>query len=165
MIEFREATHEDIENITGIYNSNRDFLLHHLGRDCIDENFVREELNQMKAIGFLSEVLLLNHEMVGFIDYRAGEETYLSLLMISGDYQRKGIGRKMYRLFEHKMIRLGSKSIRIDIVNDYETNPMLFWEKLGYREQEAVRLTWGDKTSSAVMMIKSIRMPLQHRKK
>ena len=48
----------------------------------------------------------------------------------------------------------GCKSIRIDVVKDYKENVMSFWRQLGFQACEEVKLTWGNKSSLAVVMRK-----------
>lgn len=39
-------------------------------------------------------------EIIGLIDFRIGEESYLSLLMIHNDYANRGFGKQIYKAFE-----------------------------------------------------------------
>lgn len=56
--EIRRALPQDVQRITEIYNSNTEFLLHHLGRERVDRNFIAREMEEMRRVGFLSCVLV-----------------------------------------------------------------------------------------------------------
>lgn len=46
-----ELTHtEDVYEIAQVYNSNKKFLINHIGKDKIDSNWVIKELEDMKKI-------------------------------------------------------------------------------------------------------------------
>ena len=56
--EIRRALPQDVQRITEIYNSNTEFLLHHLGRERVDRHFIAREMEEMRRVGFLSCVLV-----------------------------------------------------------------------------------------------------------
>lgn len=68
----------------------------------------------------------------------------------------KGIGEEIYRLFEEKAKQNDCRKIRIDVVNDYSPNVVGFWKKQGFIAVEKILLTWGKKTSSALVMMKNL---------
>lgn len=154
----RDINEADYEHVTNIYNSNRTFLLNHLGQEAIDEEFIHKEVSAMQNINFRTGVIINveKQEIQGVLDYKKGEEVYLSLLMIATNLQGKGIGSEIYFHFEEQMKQLGSRTIRIDVVNDYSENVITFWKKMGFLEFENVILEWGSKKSQAVVMRKSI---------
>ena len=78
----------------------------------------------------------------GYID-----ECYLSLM---------GLGNEIYKSFEYALREKGCKFIRIDVVNDFKENVVTFWEQLGFQACEEIKLTWGNKTSLAVVMRKNL---------
>jgi len=154
----RNIDTNDYNQVVEIYNSNRQFLVNHLGVECIDEAFVLEEVKTMREVGFSSCVIVdrETQEAQGVLDYKYGKEVYLSLLMLKSELQGKGIGRDIYSYFETKMRQRESDSIRIDVVNDYHNNVVPFWKRLGFLECENVTLDWGNKRSKAVVMRKNI---------
>ncbi|MBO4725743.1 MAG: GNAT family N-acetyltransferase, partial [Firmicutes bacterium] len=81
---------------------------------------------------------------------------YLSLLIISKDYRNKGLGKEIYQCFESKVCGAGASKIRIDVVDDYESNVIPFWEKMGFNKARKDELTWGEKTSSVAVMEKNL---------
>lgn len=154
----RGVQENDYCKIVAIYNSNRTFLLHHLGMEAVTENFVTQEVLTMHKEGFHSCVIVNQETLVveGVLDYKPNPEVYLSLLMLSADMQGKGEGSNIYLQFEREMIQDGKNSIRIDVVNDYQGNAMPFWKRQGFSEKENIMLEWGKKKSNAVVMKKNL---------
>ena len=154
----RPASAEDFRGIAEVYNSNRSFLLNHLGMEQVDEAFAAEDAEAMRAAGFCSCVIQEKNgsKAEGVLDYRPGKEVYLSLLMLTANLQGRGTGRMVYTRFEQEMRLAGSITIRIDVVNDYPGHAVSFWEKLGFTKGECILLNWGKKTSQAVVMRKNI---------
>lgn len=112
----------------------------------------------MKEIGFCPNLVIDNGRPIGVIDYKIQPSgyVYLSLLMLDYSLLNKGLGTRLYRLFEKKMIKLGASVIRIDVVNDYRSNAIPFWESLGFVGFKESTLTWGYKTSSVLIMKKHL---------
>ncbi len=154
----RAVQQNDYCKIAGIYNSNRSFLLHHLGMAAVTEDFVAQEVSAMHNEGFRSCVIINQENLVveGVLDYRPDPEVYLSLLMLSNNLQGKGVGSNIYLQFEREMIQDGKNSIRIDVVNDYQGNVVPFWKRQGFLEKENIMLEWGKKKSNAVVMKKNL---------
>ena len=154
----RELNPSDYKRVAEIYNSNRQFLLNHLGVEVVEEAFISDEALTMERVGFRSCVIV-NEEMQrvqGVLDYKPDEEVYLSLLMLEAELQGKGIGKTVYSLFESQMMQEKRDSIRIDVINDYEGNVVPFWERLGFVGNESITLEWGNKRSNAIVMRKKI---------
>ena len=151
-----EDNDADLQVITDIYNSNKKFLIHHLGHDRVDRAFVIHEIKEIKEHGFRATMIESDGKVIGVIDYmiQADRTVYLSLMMLDKAMQSKGLGARVYRLFEKKMVSEGAKIIRIDVVNDYTPNVIPFWEKMGFVGQYEDSLTWGDKTSNVLVMKK-----------
>lgn len=154
----RELNRNDYKRVTEIYNSNRGFLRNHLGTEAVDEVFISTEAVTMEKVGFCSCVIV-NEEtqtVQGVLEYKSGEEVYLSLLMLVAELQGKGIGKEVYSLFESMMREEKRASIRIDVVNDYPGNVVPYWEKLGFVANETITLEWGNKKSKALVMRKCL---------
>lgn len=154
----REATEYDIDAIVGVYNSNYKFLMNHLGMELVDHSFIANEMQEMLAAKFLSCVIMdvSTNTVVGVLDYKPDNTVYLSLMMIDSNHQQSGVGRLVYNQFEESMRQFGKNSIRIDVVNDYVGNVVAFWEKQGFIAKDEVKLSWGQKQSTAVVMVKSL---------
>ncbi|MGL6015517.1 MAG: hypothetical protein ACRCZU_05395 [Selenomonadaceae bacterium] len=69
---FRKVTKNDIARIVEVYNSNKKFLVNHLGDESIDASFINNELAEMERINFLSYVIIDAQKeiIVGVIDYK-----------------------------------------------------------------------------------------------
>ena len=119
--EIRRALPQDVQRITEIYNSNTEFLLHHLGRERVDRHFIAREMEEMRRVGFLSCVLVERESgrCVGVLDYRPGACVYLSLLMLDAALRGKGFGTACYGCLEETVRRQGASSVRIDVVEGY----------------------------------------------
>jgi GNAT superfamily N-acetyltransferase len=156
MIETRTIELTNMADAIKIYNSNTDFLIHHLGEDHIDESFLKNELEEMLAHGFTSNYLFVDNEPIGILDYMINAEgyVYLSLMMITKEKQKKGLGTIVYKYFENWVRNEGANIIRIDVVDDYENNVLPFWEKMGFVTKKRDELTWGNKKSSVTVMEK-----------
>ena len=160
MISFRRLKTDaaDIEAAVSIYNSNREFLMHHLGIEQVSEKFIANEIREMEEHGFCSNLIVEAGSGIGVIDYMLQDDgyVYLSMLMLDLAVQSCGKGKAIYRFFEEKMLSEGALKIRIDVVDDYEPNVLPFWEKQGFEARRNDVLTWGDKTSSVVVMEKEL---------
>lgn len=155
-MEIRKIEENDIETAIKIYNSNGDFLTHHLGCNIIDEEFIVGEIKEMSEHGFLSNFVVMNGVPIAIIDYMQNDNgyVYLSLLMLSSELQNKGLGKNVYQHFEANVRCCGASKIRIDVVDDYDNNVVPFWEKMGFVKTRRDELTWGKKTSSVTVMEK-----------
>lgn len=156
MVEQRTIELTNIADAIKIYNSNTDFLMHHLGEDHIDESILKSELEEMLAHGFTSNYILVDNEPIGILDYMINGKgyVYLSLMMITKEKQKNGLGTAVYDFFENMVRNSGTQIIRIDVVDDYENNVLPFWEKMGFVIKKRDELTWGNKKSSVAVMEK-----------
>lgn len=157
-IVLRKAGVQDAARITEIYNSNPLFLQHHLGRCRVDESFVRNEMEEMERARFSSFLFvdLLEGDIVGLADVKAGACMYLSLMMLDARLQRTGKGALCYALLEQELRRDGTHRVRIDVVCEYPENAKGFWSKQGFSPAGTTRLLWGGKESEAVVMHKQL---------
>ena len=141
-----------------IYNSNPDFLLHHLGQEQISLDFIDEERREAAIHGFGLRLISAQDRPIGILDYmqRPDSYVYLSLLMLDSSMQKQGLGKRAYQAFEALVRRHGAQRIRIDVVNDYEPNLGPFWQKLGFRGTRSDSLSWGKKRSQILVMEKQL---------
>lgn len=93
-LSMRLAAEADTDAVLDIYNSNPDFLLHHLDLERVDAAFLRQEQKEMRKRAFLPVSSLGRRTglPVGVLDYRPGDCAYLSLLMLHRDYRGVGLG-------------------------------------------------------------------------
>lgn len=147
----------DIDKILEIYNSNMSFLISHLGTSNISREFILNEINEMKRGGFISSIIKNSKgEVIGVCDFKIQDEAYLSLLMIHSSLKGKGLGKDIYNNLERVFKSNNVKSIRIDVVYDYEENVLGFWKKQGFVSKDKVELDWNGHKSNAIKMYKNI---------
>lgn len=156
--EIRRALPQDVQRITEIYNSNTEFLLHHLGRERVDRHFIAREMEEMRRVGFLSCVLVERESgrCVGVLDYRSGACVYLSLLMLDAALRGKGFGTACYGCLEETVRRQGVSSVRIDVVEGYPGSAAPFWEKRGFVRTGSAKLAWDGCSAEAAVMVKQL---------
>lgn len=154
----RRISIEDFGAVAEIYNSNKDFLIHHLGISKVDQAFVEKEVQTMTDLGFLSCVIfdVRTFEICGLIDYKIGSEVYLSLLMLKKSFQKKGIGQEVFSFWESELTGEEISHIRIDVVHDHVDHSITFWEKMGFNKFEEIELAWGEKKNRAIVMKKYV---------
>ena len=147
----------DIDKILDIYNSNKSFLENHMGITTVSKDFIVDEIEKMKSIGFNSLVIKNNEgNIVGICDFKMEDEVYLSLLMIDAKLKGYGLGSMIYNQLEQIFKAKNANRIRIDVVYDYEENVLGFWEKQGFEPYEKIQLEWNGYKSKAVKMYKTI---------
>ncbi|KPU28348.1 acetyltransferase [Caloranaerobacter sp. TR13] len=146
----------DLNRILEIYNSNKGFLLSHMDKESVDTDWVRNELDNMRSIGFNSCKIIEKRfkRTIGFVEFAVKKESYLSLLMIHNNFKDNGYGKEVFYGLENYLKENFSDSIRIDIVTDYDSRVFKFWSELGFRVQENIILNWADKELSAIVMKK-----------
>ncbi len=149
---------KDIDKIIEVYNSNKKFLMSHMDKEKVTSKWVIEELKSMREVNFYccKIVEISSGEIVGLIDFKMEEETYLSLLMIHNAYRNKGVGKLVYYALEEYALSLKSKCIRIDVVNNYDSSVVDFWSKKGFVEFKQSKLNWAGKVLPAVTMKKNL---------
>ncbi|WP_432408489.1 GNAT family N-acetyltransferase [Wukongibacter sp. M2B1] len=148
----------DFQKIADIYNSNRKFLEVHMGKDSVEVQWVKSEIEEMKGMGFKSCKIVSKdkNEIIGFLDFKVKETGYLSLLMIHSDFRCRGLGYEVYNGLEVYMKEKASESIRIDVVIGYSENVTKFWSNQGFKIVDEINLNWGEKELPAVVMKKAI---------
>lgn len=147
---------KDLNDIVEVYNSNKYFLVNHMDTDKVTYEWVLEELETMTKIEFCSCKIVdkISGKIIGIIDFKIGEETYLSLLMLHNDYKNKGFGKLIYQAFEEYIKSLKSKNVRIDVVSNYSDSVLEFWIKNGFKKFKDIELNWTGKLLPAVIMKK-----------
>ncbi len=153
-IDVVEAT--DLNAVLEVYHSNKDFLLHHMGRDTVTYEWLQNEYNAMKTSDFCpcKVVEKGSGSIIGIADFRIGCETYLSLLMLHSDYQHRGLGKHFYQAIEEYARSHSGACIRIDVATDYDNSVFQFWSSRGFSKVQYVTLNWTGKRFPAVMMKK-----------
>lgn len=143
-----------LDEAAAIYNSNPDFLDHHLGMDQITPAFIREEWEEMKKARFHSCLLFSEEESepIGLCDFSVdGKEAYLSLLMIRGPLRDQGLGSQAFSFLKTEFQKNAS-CVRIDVVFGFPGSPFGFWEKQGFQKVRPITLTWHGMSLQAYQM-------------
>lgn len=150
--------HEDLNDVIEVYNSNSNFLLNHMDTDKVTYEWILKELEVMKKANFYSYKVVekSSDRLIGIIDFKTGEETYLSLLMLHNDYKNRGLGKLIIQAFENYVKSVGSKYMRIDVVTNYDDTVLDFWIRNGFDKFKDVELNWTGKILPAVIMKKSL---------
>ena len=153
-----EISEEDSSEILEIYNSNKHFLVTHLDKKKVDLDWVIEELDKMRKMNYLTFKIieLSSGKVIGFIDFKLHEESYLSLLMIHNSYKSKGYGKEAYALLEEHFRNEKVRNVRIDVVYDYDNSVMQFWVDRGFNKVKNIQLQWDDQYLGAAMMKKAL---------
>lgn len=148
--------YKDLDEIINVYNSNKQFLINHIGRETVTNEWIAHELDAMKRVGFYSckIVEIKSGKVIGIIDFKTGEEAYLSLLMLRDNFKGKGYGKSIFHAFEKYAKLQKSKYIRIDVVADYDNSVLDFWINNGFVKTEDIKLNWAEKVLPAVVMKK-----------
>lgn len=147
----------DIDDIVKIYNSNKKFLYAHMGVSSIYPEFIFNEIDKMKQLGFKSQVIKDGKNYtLGICEYKIDYIVYLSLLMLDSRVKGIGLGKLIYNQLEIMFKSKNVNSVRIDVVYDYKGNALKFWEKQGFTPCGKINLEWNGHKSAAVKMYKTI---------
>ena len=148
----------DLDDVLKVYRSNKDFLLHHIGSDSVTFAWLQSEIEAMKASNFYSYKVCDKNtgNIIGIVDFKIGDETYLSLLMVHSNYRSMGMGTRIYQTIEKYVKSHNCTSIKIDVAIDYDNSVLDFWVKRGFTKIQEVTLHWTGKSFPAVMMKKTL---------
>ena len=152
----RAITEKDIKGVIEVYNSNQDFLIHHIGKREVSPEWLLQEQKEMNATNFRTLVVAENksNTIIGFIDIDFTEECYLSLLMVHEAFRCRGYGKEIYDEIENYSRKHNLKGIRIDVACEYNEIVLQFWRNRGFKEIKGIKLQWADKSFDAIVMKK-----------
>ncbi|MFQ9310508.1 MAG: GNAT family N-acetyltransferase [Paraclostridium sordellii] len=153
-----KITIKDYEEIIKIYNSNEQFLNIHQDTKSITTDWLDKEMKTMKKEGFLSYKIVekTSNQIIGIIDFKISNQSYISLIIIHRNHQNKGLGKEVYNLIENYLKQRNSLSIKIDVVKNYNKNVINFWLENGFEIIEEISLNWNGKVLNALTMEKII---------
>ena len=153
-----KITIKDYEEIINIYNSNKQFLNIHQDTKSITTDWLDKEMKTMKKEGFLSYKIVekTSNQIIGIIDFKISNQSYISLIIIHKKYQNKSLGKEVYNLIESYLKQRNSISIKIDVVKNYNKNVINFWLENGFEIIEEINLNWNGKVLNALTMEKII---------
>ncbi|TLS37559.1 GNAT family N-acetyltransferase [Pseudalkalibacillus caeni] len=88
-------------------------------------------------------LIKVNENYIGVIDYMIhnpkDKTPWLGLLLLHGDYQGYGFGKRAFKHYELKMKALGLEKVRLGILTE-NLNARSMWEKLGFRYLKTVNV-------------------------
>lgn len=149
---------DNLVGILDVYNSNINFLQAHMSKKSVDADWIKEEIKNTKESGFYTCKIVLKEteKIIGLIDFSLKKECYLSLIMIHNDYKKMGYGKEIYLGFENLLKSKKCKSIRIDVVTNYDNKVLEFWKSNGFHVIDNIELNWTGKVLPAAVMKKEI---------
>ena len=135
---------KDIKEVLEVYNSNNHFLINHVGTNKVTSEWLHKELKEMKDVGFSSYKIVETRtdKIIGIIDFKLDDETYLSLLMIDSDFHGNGFGKLIFQKFEEYVKSFKSNCIRIDVGINYDKSVLDFWVNKGFVKYKDVELNY-----------------------
>jgi Acetyltransferases len=127
-----------IESIYDVYKNCEDFLL--LGPvHTASMQMILDDFRISEDEGGIYCGIFIKEKMIGVIDFiMSGFEgntchAYLSLLMISANYRRQGIGKDVVKAVELEILKNHTiKSIFVSVQTNNK-HAINFWEKIGYK--------------------------------
>ncbi len=137
-ITIQKVDRKDIDSIYNIYKNCEDFLS--LGPVPIaSKQMILDDFKISEDEGGIYCGIFFQGKMIGIIDFvLSGFEgnpcnSYLSLLIISANYRKQGIGKEAVKLVEAEILK---NNIIKSILAGVQTNnkhAITFWENMGYK--------------------------------
>lgn len=128
----------DIDNIYQVYKNCEDFLslgpVAKASKQMIIEDFKLSEDEGGTYCG-----IFIQDKMIGVIDFVLANykgipyHAYISLLMISADNRRKGLGTEVVTAVEREILKNNSIKSILANVQTNNKNAISFWRKAGYK--------------------------------
>jgi ribosomal protein S18 acetylase RimI-like enzyme len=134
-----------VDEVFEVYRLCEDFLS--LGPvPYASRQMVLDDFELSKDMGGIFCGIFVEGDMVGIVDFVLKnyddnpENAYLSLLMISKPYRRRGIGREIVRTIEEEILK--NKSIKAILAGVQTNNApgIAFWTSMGYKIASSARL-------------------------
>ncbi|MDM5291764.1 GNAT family N-acetyltransferase [Peribacillus simplex] len=135
MIEFQPITHEQIELLKEIVNSNHQFNTLSEGHPELTDKEILKMYESSENQGTVMNLIMDGDRPVGVIDYLmenpSDKMPWLGLLMIHRDFQGQGYAVKALKEYEYLMQDQGKKRVRLGVIkgNDRALN---FWTNRGF---------------------------------
>lgn len=135
---------EDLENVLNVYQANLNYFklcgTEDVAIDTVLEDFnaipegVNENQNNFLLFFENNKPIAIMNYLVNFPNENA---FYIGLLMIDGNEQGKGIGRKIYKYIESQMINEGMGRGQLGVLSNNDS-ALKFWEEMGYSKIKTV---------------------------
>ena len=130
MIEFQLVTHDQIELLKEIVNSNHEFNALSEGHSELNDKEILDMYESSKNQGTVMNFVVDGGRLVGVIDYLVENPSdnmpWLGLLMIHSNHQGQGYAVEALKEYERLMQNQGKKRVRLGVIkgNDHALN---FW--------------------------------------
>lgn len=135
MFQLVKSSLELIDIEEEIINSVPSFNLLSKGKEIITKKEIEDEIKEAIRIGAERFILQENHKNIGIIEYLlhnpGDQSTWLGLLLIKGELQSQGYGKKAVKQYEALMNSKGIKKYRIGVIHNNEPAHQ-FWKKHGF---------------------------------
>lgn len=146
-IVLRETVRDELPALLAIYNSNPGYNLLRNGAEEITLADVQAEYDTTLSIPTGHWLTLTSGgQIIGVmhlvVKSPADEKSWISLLLLHADYQRKGYGREAVQLAEQHFASAGSLHVHHGVIT-HDEPALLFWGKLGYEQYRQVHAPVG----------------------
>lgn len=119
-----------------ILNSDPCFNRVTKGQDSFSLEEALAEIHDSEVLGTERYFIVKNEEQIGILEFLmenpADDSTWLGLLLIAKEHQRKGYGTAVFRLFCTMMVDRGVYKFRIGVSRNNEPAHK-FWRKMGFK--------------------------------
>ena len=157
-LSLREMTREELPSLLDVYNSNHGYNLLKNGESAMT---LAELIAEYDATASIPSghwlVLLIEDRPIGvmhlIVSNSSDQKSWISMLLLHADYQRKGYGREAVQLAEQHCLEAGSRHIHHGVVATNEL-ALRFWGKLGYEQYRQVQAPIGRLTQPVLLIAK-----------
>lgn len=146
-IELRETQRSELSALLDVYNSNPGYNRLRNGSDAVTLTEVAAEYESTLDIptGHWLTVAA-GDRIIGvmhiIVSNPSDRKSWISLLLLHADFQRKGYGREAVRLAEAYFAQAGGQHVHHGVMALNEP-ALLFWGKLGYEQYRQVHAPVG----------------------
>ena len=153
-IDFREATQDDLPEITSIYRDTiravncKDYTEEQIEAWSSGADDLKKWQDRIKKFYFL--VAEVNHQIVGFSYLRNGY--YLENMFVHKDFQRKTIASKLLRIMESQVSINGHDTIKSDI----STTALDFFDSHFYDVEKKQKKSFKGKVFDILIVTKDL---------
>lgn len=143
----RETIRDELPQLLNIYNSNQGYNQLRNGFGIVTLAELETEYDSTMGIpsGYWLTVYA-GEQIVGImhliVTNPADQKSWISLLLIHADFQRKGYGKEAVQLAEGFCASAGSLHVHHGVIAQNEP-ALLFWGKLGYEQYRQVHAPVG----------------------
>lgn len=135
MIQFQPVTHEQIELLKEIVNSNHAYNTLSEGHSELNDKEIHDMYESSKNQGAVMNFVVDGDRPVGVIDYLmenpSDKMPWLGLLMIHSDHQGKGYAVEALKKYERLLQNQGKQRVRLGVIQEND-QALKFWTNRGF---------------------------------